>query len=162
MKIKSVVVLSGLVLTALALPFSTQSFTGNTIPQGPVVSLNPNDCGCSLDRGEQPQSLRQIIGSRSLDPEPPTPQCDPNCPTLSMPDQTRCVGQWAWEDCDDRGYEYKSQTRKRWKWICPSQNYISCGTWYDNGNCCTAYDPGPSCAGNSLLTVCEGTPPGTE
>ena len=79
------------------------------------------------------------------------PACPPECTTLEMPSQTRCVTSF-W-NCNDPINEDWRHMRKRWKWKCEDQT--------NDYGCCLGADPGPSCAGNSGLLPCTGIPPQT-
>ncbi len=130
---------------------------GMTSPSPALERASTGSSGCKYVSDGKGSGVRAT--SLAPEPAPVIPACDPNCVTYTMPSQNRCAGQWAWEDCSRQGYAYKSQTRLRWKWVCPSQTFISCGNWGDNGTCCTAIGTDPSCAGNSGLLPCTGTPP---
>ncbi|MCC6402737.1 MAG: hypothetical protein IT207_01875 [Fimbriimonadaceae bacterium] len=100
-----------------------------------------------------------FLGCSAPDPMAP---CPGNCTILSMSPQYRCNWPPIFWDCDGSsgGRNNYYDKRDRWKWKCAGeQNFVSCGPYYAI-DCCTTYDPGEACAGNSGLVVCEGTPPG--
>lgn len=81
------------------------------------------------------------------------------CPTETMPPQYRCNPPGFMQSGCSTNADKFYDKRYRWKWKCPDQPYkVSCGEWF-NQSCCSITDPGPSCAGNSGILPCEGTPP---